>query len=94
MEEFQPPAASADVSDIRRAKEAVGDDGVVAPWIQGAFNLVAFYYRKVDDLLMDALLRPSFYVRLLTYCLGHYRPQSCLRVAWPADVAFVTGAVC
>lgn len=74
MQEFQPPAAVADMSDIRRAKEAVGDDGVIAPWIQGAFNLVAFYYRKVDELLMDALLRPSFYDRLMTYCLDRYLP--------------------
>ncbi len=74
MQEFQPPAEPAIVSDILRAREAVGEDGVVAPWIQGAFNLAAFYYRKVDDLLVDAVLRPAFYDRLMSYCLNRYLP--------------------
>ncbi|OHD73417.1 MAG: hypothetical protein A2177_09880 [Spirochaetes bacterium RBG_13_68_11] len=69
---FQPPAGNADVSDIRRAREAVGDAGVVAPWIQGAFNLLAIYYRKVDDLLMDALLEPEFFRRMMEYFQQRY----------------------
>jgi uroporphyrinogen decarboxylase len=71
--EYQPPAPPVDVSDIKRAKEAVGDAGVVAPWIQGAFNLVAYYYRRLDDLLVDAILRPDFYHRLMCHCLGRYK---------------------
>jgi uroporphyrinogen decarboxylase len=70
---FQPPAGKADVSDIRRAREAAGDDGVVAPWIQGAFNLLAIYYRKVDDLLTDALLEPEFFRRMMEYFQERYR---------------------
>jgi uroporphyrinogen decarboxylase len=70
---FQPPAAAADVSDIRRARKAVGDDGVVAPWIQGAFNLLAIYYRKVDDLLADALLEPEFFGRMMEFFLERYK---------------------
>jgi uroporphyrinogen decarboxylase len=69
---FQPFVGKADVSDIRRAREAVGDDGLVAPWIQGAFNLLAIYYRKVDDLLMDALLEPEFYHRMMEYFQQRY----------------------
>jgi uroporphyrinogen decarboxylase len=69
---FQPHAGDADVADIRRAREAVGEDGVVAPWIQGAFNLLAIYYRKVDDLLMDALLEPEFFHRMMEYFLQRY----------------------
>ena len=71
---YQPPVGEVDCSDIRRARVAVGDDGIVAPWIQGAFNLVAFYYRKVDDLLVDALERPAFYDRLMQYCIERYKP--------------------
>lgn len=71
--EHQPPAGPVDVSDIRRAKEAVGDGGIVAPWIQGAFNLVACYYRRADDLLMDAMLNPEFYDRLMRHCLDRYK---------------------
>jgi hypothetical protein len=68
--EHQPPADPADVSDIGRAQAAVGEDGIVAPWIQGAFNLVAYYYRRVDDLLMDAMLNPDFYGRMMRHFLG------------------------
>jgi uroporphyrinogen-III decarboxylase len=74
MARYQPPHSPADVSAIRRAKEAVGDDGVIAPWIQGAFNLVAFYYRKLDDLLLDAALNPRFYHRLMEHFLERYKP--------------------
>jgi len=69
----QPPPAPADLTDLHRAKAAVGETGVVAPWIQGAFNLVAFYYRELGDLVMDALLRPHFYARLMYRLLERYR---------------------
>jgi uroporphyrinogen decarboxylase len=70
---FQPTPAHIDVTDIRRAKAAVGDQGLVAPWIQGAFNLLAVCYRKVDDLLMDALLDPDFYHAMMRYFLDRYK---------------------
>jgi uroporphyrinogen decarboxylase len=70
---FQPPPGPADVSDLMHAKAAVGEEGVVAPWIQGAFNLVAFYYRELSDLVMDALLRPPFYARMMEHLLGRYQ---------------------
>jgi uroporphyrinogen-III decarboxylase len=73
FQEYQPVLEKADVTDIKRAKEAVRDEGVVAPWIQGAFNLVAFYYRKLDDLLLDALLRPDFYHRMMNHFLDRYQ---------------------
>jgi uroporphyrinogen decarboxylase len=69
---YQPRPAPTDVSSIQRAREVVGEEGIIAPWIQGAFNLAAFYYRKLDDLLMDALLNPEFYHRLIEHCLGRY----------------------
>lgn len=70
---YQPPIEPVDVSDIQRAKASVGEHGVVAPWIQGAFNLVAFYYRRLDDLLVDALLNTSFYHRMMRYFLDRYK---------------------
>jgi uroporphyrinogen-III decarboxylase len=72
MAAFQPPLGTVDVAGIRLAQAAVGDDGITAPWIQGAFNLVAYYYRKVDDLLVDALWNPAFYHRLMEYALARY----------------------
>lgn len=72
MERCQPPPLPPDTADIRRAREAVGDGGIVAPWIQGAFNLVAYYYRRLDDLLLDALTDPAFYARLMSFALERY----------------------
>jgi uroporphyrinogen-III decarboxylase len=72
MMAYQPAHGPADTNDIGRAREAAGEDGITAPWIQGAFNLVAYYYRKVDDLLADALLNPAFYDRLMTWALERY----------------------
>ena len=72
MVRYQPALAIADVSDVRRAKQAVREEGVIAPWIQGAFNLVAFHYRKLDDLLMDAVLNTSFYQRMMEHFLQRY----------------------
>ncbi len=72
MMAFQPRESAVNVSDIHRAQTSVGDTGIIAPWIQGAFNLVAYYYRKVDDLLMDALLNPGFFHRLMEYALMRY----------------------
>lgn len=67
--QHQPPVAEIDVSEIVRAREALADRGVTAPWVQGAFNHVAFYYRRIDDLLMDAVLNPGFYQRMMEYFL-------------------------
>jgi uroporphyrinogen-III decarboxylase len=73
LRRYLPPLGPMDASDIRRAKAAVGDDGVIAPWIQGAFNLVAVYYRKVDELLLDPLIDPDFYHQLMSFCLERYK---------------------
>jgi uroporphyrinogen decarboxylase len=93
FEAFQPPPAAADVSAVRRARDAVGDAGVVAPWIQGAFNLVALFYRKVDDLLMDALIQPEFYARMMEYFLRRYMAfaQQCIDAG--ADVLSYAGNI-
>lgn len=72
MMRYQPPAAITDVSLVKRANAAVGNDGLTAPWIQGAFNLVSFYYRKLDDLLVDAVLNPSFYSAMFEYLMERY----------------------
>ncbi|NLE44985.1 MAG: hypothetical protein GX620_09720 [Chloroflexi bacterium] len=71
--EYQPAPGAVDVSDARRAVDIVGDEGVTAPWIQGAFNVIAVYYRRLDDLLVDAVLNPTFYGRMMAYFVGRYR---------------------
>jgi uroporphyrinogen decarboxylase len=72
MMEYQPPPGPVNADDVRRAVAAVSDHGIAGPWIFGAFAGVAYLYRKLDDLLMDPLLRPEFYDRLILYCLERY----------------------
>ena len=72
MVRYLPPHGPADVSDIKRARAIVADEGVIAPWIQGAFNILAFYYRKLDDLLIDAMVNPDFYQRMMNHFLKRY----------------------
>lgn len=90
---YQPPVETVDMTDIRRARETVGDDGVTAPWIQGAFNLVAFYYRKLDDLLVDALINPDFYHRMMRYFLDRYKPFVQQIIDAGADVLSYAGNI-
>ncbi len=72
MVRYLPSVPAVDMSDIARARAAVGEEGVIAPWTQGAFNLLAAYYRKLDDLLLDAVSNPPFYHRLMEFCLARY----------------------
>ena len=83
---YQPDPQPADVADIRRAKEIVGDTGIVAPWIHGAFNITAVYYRKLDDLLVDAMLNPAFYGRMMDHFLQRYMAYTQQLIDAGADV--------
>ncbi len=65
---YMPPVGRLDTSPLLRAKKLVGDQGIIAPWIQGVFNEASFWYRRLDDLIMDAMLQPHFYCDLMTFC--------------------------
>lgn len=65
----QPPVGTIDVSPIPRAQRLLGERGITAPWVHGVFNHVAYYYRKIDDLLIDAMTDPAFYRRMMEYFL-------------------------
>ena len=93
MVRYQPAHGLADVSDIKRAQAIVGDDGIIAPWIQGAFNLVAFYYRKLDDLLVDAMLNPGFYQRMMNHLLERYKTFVQQMIDAGADVISYAGNI-
>ncbi len=66
---YQPQVPTYDCSSIRRARELLGDDGLAAPWAQGAFNSVSFF-RKLDDLIVDPYVDPDFYRRMILYFSG------------------------
>lgn len=66
---YQPPVPLYDCSAIKKAKELIGDKGLIAPWAQGAYNSVSFY-RKLDDLIVDPFINPEFYHEMITYFSG------------------------
>ncbi|MGE5549099.1 MAG: uroporphyrinogen decarboxylase family protein [Bacteroidota bacterium] len=72
---YQPPVPALDLADLRRAAEAVGEEGITAPWVSGVFNTLADY-RKLDDLLVDAVMAPEFYAGMARYFLE--RQKACL----------------
>lgn len=63
---YQPEVPVYDCSIITRARALLGEQGLAAPWGQGAFNMVSFY-RKLDDLVMDPYINPNFYKRMMEY---------------------------
>ncbi|HHW49651.1 MAG TPA: hypothetical protein GXX14_13695 [Clostridiaceae bacterium] len=65
---YQPPVPALKFPELERAKKIIGDSGITAPWISGVFNYVADY-RKLDDLLMDAVLEPELYKEMMEYFL-------------------------
>ncbi len=90
---YMPPVRPADMSDIRRAKELAGEEGVIAPWIQGAFNLVSLYYRNPQELMMDALLRPDFYHEVMEFFLNRFLDFVIQMIEAGADVLGIGGNV-
>ena len=66
---YQPAIGTIDTSCITSARRALGDKGLTAPWVQGAFNEVAYYYRRLDHLLLDPIDNPTFYHRMMEYFL-------------------------
>lgn len=62
-------AAALDLTPIQRAKQAVGTNGIVAPWVQGVFNFAALFYRSYEELLMDPFVDAGFYATLMEHAL-------------------------
>jgi uroporphyrinogen decarboxylase len=66
---YQPPAPAIDAAEITRARELAGDKGIVAPWVQGAFNEVAYLLRG-HAILVDPLDDEGFYRGMISYFLA------------------------
>lgn len=65
---YQPTVPVLEFEELKRAKKLIGDGGITAPWISGVFNYVSDY-RKLDDLLVDAIINPDFYKAMMGYFL-------------------------
>lgn len=68
---YEPKWKKEDVNlePVRKAKELVGNKGILCPWVQGVFNFVGVYYRKYENLLMDPYLDEGFYRNLMEHGL-------------------------
>lgn len=69
FEKYQPPFPKLDCSDVTRARDLVGEKGLVAPWAQGVFNSVSLF-RKTENILMDAYKNPDLYKRMMIFFGG------------------------
>ncbi|HHW31120.1 MAG TPA: hypothetical protein GXX20_05530 [Clostridiaceae bacterium] len=63
---YQPPVPECDCSIVARALELIGDDGIAAPWIQGAFNSIGMV-RRLEDLLLDPYINPQLFAGMCNY---------------------------
>ena len=63
---YQPPVPKIDTSVITRTRRLVGDKGIVAPWVQGVFNEVAFLNRG-HDILLDPIDDEGFYCDMMLF---------------------------
>lgn len=63
---YQPEVPKYNCTRIKRAKDIIGDEGIVAPWVSGVFNTLS-RLRKVDDLVLDAYTDHKFYSSMMEY---------------------------
>jgi uroporphyrinogen decarboxylase len=64
-----PPAEFMDADLVRRARQAVGDKGLVNVGTHGAFNTIA-QFRKLENVMMDPILDEPFYREMSTFLIN------------------------
>jgi uroporphyrinogen-III decarboxylase len=63
---YAPPAEIMDLRLISRAKEAVGDKGLVTTCIHGAFNQLA-QFRSLENVMMDPMVDEGLYREMMEW---------------------------
>jgi uroporphyrinogen-III decarboxylase len=66
VRKYAPPPNNMDTRLIRRAKDVVGDKGLVTTCMHGAFNQLA-QYRSLEDLMMDPMLDEGLYREMMDW---------------------------
>lgn len=87
---YLPPADRMDCSLIRRARQAVGDKGLVTANTHGSFNILGMF-RKLDDILTDPLTDEGFYRAMVEFFLPRLVQRAKKMVENGADVIEVAG---
>ncbi len=62
-------ATALDTTPLIKARETVGTQGIVCPWVQGVFNFAGVFYRDYQQLLMDPYIDEGFYRTLMAHAL-------------------------
>jgi len=63
---YVPPAKYLDVDIIARAKQVIGNRGLINPAIMGVFNTLN-QFRKLEDMMMDPMLDEGFYREMMEF---------------------------
>jgi uroporphyrinogen-III decarboxylase len=82
---YAPVTETLDCSLVRRARAAVGDQGLVASFVQGVFCALGFL-RRLDDALMDPLTDAGWYRAMMEYLVDRITHQNRVIVAAGGEV--------
>ncbi|MHB8276538.1 MAG: uroporphyrinogen decarboxylase family protein [Candidatus Humimicrobiaceae bacterium] len=63
---YQPHVSNIDSENLKKTRQIIGEDGVVAPWVNGAVGMMR-NYRSFQDMLVDALVNEHFYRSYMEY---------------------------
>jgi uroporphyrinogen-III decarboxylase len=90
VREYAPPADTMDCRLVTRAKETVGDKGLITPCTGGVFNQVA-QFRSLEALLTDPLTDEGLYREMMEWALERVIQRDRKLVAAGAEVLEVAG---
>ena len=87
---YAPPLDNIDCRLVRRARAAMGTKGLVVAQTHGAFNTLN-QFRKLEDIMMDALEDAGFYRAMMEYFLGWQLKQNLKLIEAGADAVEMAG---
>ena len=90
LRKYGPPGDDMDTSPIRRAREAVGDNGLVDANTGGAFTTLNCF-RKLDELFQDPLVDEGFFRAMMEYTTERAIRRDRKMVEAGADIIEVAG---
>ncbi|MHC4862447.1 MAG: uroporphyrinogen decarboxylase family protein [Planctomycetota bacterium] len=90
---YRPSIGAYDLGHIAKITERLGDRGIVLPRVASSVFNSAYGLRKLEDLLMDPILRPEFYKELMEFCTEDVIAVGSQIVKAGGDVQRVVGNV-
>ncbi len=90
LRRYAPPADRMDCQMVTRARQAIGDKGLVTANTHGSFNILGLF-RKLEDILVDPLTDPVFFQEMVDYFIPCLIQRARKMVESGADVIEVAG---